>query len=321
MVATSVRWLGLLLVLACVSPGQIPAPAEGKAADASWLAQAQQQLAAREYWASQNGAGLQAPNRAHDLRTYFEKSGIRVHDRTAGGSPELVRLSLAGVGRGAMLAAVPLGEEVVANEARVEIRRPGLVEWYENSASGLEQGFTLDARPAGDGPLVLELAVADAKAALRGDAVVFETPHHRKLAYQKLAASDASGHALAAHFELPDAHRLRIVVDDAGATYPIAIDPLLTETADTQLEGGQGSAILGASVASAGDVNGDGYADVIVGAPFFDSGQGFAEGAAFVFRGSATGSPTRIRARRTWRSSSRTRRVRNSASAWRVPGT
>jgi len=47
---------------------------------------------------------------------------------------------------------------------------------------------------------------------------------------------------------------------------------------------------MGASVASAGDVNGDGYDDVIVGAPGWDSAGGlFDEGAAFVFLGSANG--------------------------------
>ena len=39
------------------------------------------------------------------------------------------------------------------------------------------------------------------------------------------------------------------------------------------LEGNLTSARFGESVATAGDVNGDGYADVIVGAPSFSNGQ------------------------------------------------
>ena len=142
---------------------------------------------------------------------------------------------------------------MIADESRVEIHRPGLVEWYVNSPAGLEQGFTLDERPAGDGPLVVELAVAGARPALRGDAIVFESEGQRRLRYGEPVAIDADGDPLAARLEVPSGERLRIVVDDAGATYPLVIDPVITVTAGTRLEG----ASFG-SVASAGDVNGDG---------------------------------------------------------------
>ncbi len=53
-------------------------------------------------------------------------------------------------------------------------------------------------------------------------------------------------------------------------------------------EGGHAGARLGVCVASAGDVNGDGYSDVIVGADGYDNGQQ-SEGAAFLYHGSALG--------------------------------
>jgi flavodoxin len=62
-------------------------------------------------------------------------------------------------------------------------------------------------------------------------------------------------------------------------------------TAATQIESDQPYAWLGWSVAGAGDVNGDGYADVIVGASGYDAGKPF-EGAAFVFLGSSSGIPS-----------------------------
>ena len=59
-------------------------------------------------------------------------------------------------------------------------------------------------------------------------------------------------------------------------------------TPDWTAEGDQETAYFGESVASAGDVNGDGFDDVIVGAPFFDGGFSN-EGRAFLYFGSANG--------------------------------
>jgi hypothetical protein len=62
----------------------------------------------------------------------------------------------------------------------------------------------------------------------------------------------------------------------------------LNSSPDWMAYGGQAVARFGISVGAAGDVNGDGYDDVIIGADLFDGGQRN-EGAAFVFHGSAGG--------------------------------
>lgn len=48
------------------------------------------------------------------------------------------------------------------------------------------------------------------------------------------------------------------------------------------------STMFGSSVASAGDVNGDGFSDVVVGAPYYSNGEDM-EGRAYVYHGSAAG--------------------------------
>jgi hypothetical protein len=63
---------------------------------------------------------------------------------------------------------------------------------------------------------------------------------------------------------------------------------LQTGPADWFYEAVQPRARLGAGVGTAGDINGDGYDDVVVGAPLYDNGQAD-EGRLFVFYGSATG--------------------------------
>lgn len=56
--------------------------------------------------------------------------------------------------------------------------------------------------------------------------------------------------------------------------------------ADAQIAGGQTDARLGSALAGAGDVNGDGYSDLIVGAYDHDAGQ-VDEGRAYIYRGGA----------------------------------
>ncbi len=63
----------------------------------------------------------------------------------------------------------------------------------------------------------------------------------------------------------------------------------ISATAVQVFEGGAADDYFGSSVASAGDVNGDGYADVVVGAMYASPGRRGSAGAASVFLGSATG--------------------------------
>jgi hypothetical protein len=268
----------------------VPAVGWGAArpeADEAWLSRARRHITLREYRASENDAGLQAPNRRHAIRTYFEPTGIRVVDRIAGGIPELLALRLVRLGRPQTL--TPVGPGVVRSDGpRVEIQREALVEWYVNDPAGLEQGFTLAKRPEGEGPVVFDLSLEGAVALQSGEALRIRTSTGRVLDYAKLTAFDAAGMPLRVMLSAPTPQQIQLRVDDADAAYPIVVDPLLTAAADTLLESNQASATLGWSVAGAGDVDGDGFGDVIVGADFYDAGQAD-EGAAFVFLGSAIG--------------------------------
>jgi hypothetical protein len=107
--------------------------------------------------------------------------------------------------------------------------------------------------------------------------------------YSDLKVWDASQKRLKARFEKVG-NQVAIVVSDRKAMYPITIDPLST-TPDWTAESNQAGAQFGFSVASAGDVNGDGFSDVIVGAWLFDNGE-TDEGRAFVYHGSASGLST-----------------------------
>ena len=73
----------------------------------------------------------------------------------------------------------------------------------------------------------------------------------------------------------------RVFVYLGSATGPV-------ELPSWKADGSQQNAKLGFAVSTAGDVNGDGYSDVIIGAPYYDNGQA-GEGRAFAFAGSASG--------------------------------
>ncbi len=65
----------------------------------------------------------------------------------------------------------------------------------------------------------------------------------------------------------------------------------LSPSPDWSHEGNLGNAGMGRAVSTAGDINGDGYGDLIVGAPGYSNGES-AEGRAYVFFGSSLGLPS-----------------------------
>ena len=255
-----------------------------------------ERIAAGEYAVAVAETGFQATNRAQDLRVALRPDGVAVSSRIGG--EVAVRFSLRAWGRSASMPVEPVvprlgpclaGGAVDAFGAclrRVEYPRPGLTEWWENRPDGLEQGFTIASVPAGSGHLVLDVDVAGADPVVSHDESLLRRESGDWLRYGGLAAWDASGRALPAWME-PIAHGVRLVVDDAGAIGEITVDPVVAPAAWTA-EGDQALAYFGFSLASAGDVNGDGYGDVVVGAYAYENGI-TAEGKAFAYHGGPAG--------------------------------
>jgi hypothetical protein len=267
------------------------AAARRAGADAGWMAQVTAGIEREEYRASASDRGLQAPNRAQNLRTYFRASGIEVVPRRDDQGP-VWRFTwrTSRWGRPGTLVALPTATAPDVDGSRVTYRRPGLTEWYENAKSGLEQGFLVARRPAGRGPLCLAGNLGTTlRVELRNGVLDLFDPHHvHVLRYGALRVTDARGREIPSRLRL-EGEDLAILIEDAQAVYPITVDPLMTSPAWTA-EGNQAVAFFSFSVSTAGDVNGDGYSDVIVGARGYDNDLAD-EGRAFVYYGSASGLP------------------------------
>ena len=247
-----------------------------------WLDAARREIDAREYRFSPTDDGaLSAPNRAKDLRSRIAADGVEVVPRSAAAdAPWKLHLTLARMGLDGSLALVPPGKAELRGE-RAEIHRGGLglVEWYENDAQGLEQGFTVARRPAGADtarPLVLELGTDGTLSPVRrpqdGRVVFVDGTGAGRLFYGDLAVRDAKGKKLDASLEVADG-RVQIRVSDQHAAYPITLDPVI-QPAAWSVESNVANAQFGQSIQTAGDVNGDGFSDVVVGSPGENNNQG-----------------------------------------------
>jgi hypothetical protein len=234
---------------------------------------------------SSNRYEFSNPNQ--DWSASFSPRGVRVARRTPKFAGPPLSIELSAFGRAGRLLEVESGIVSRVRE-RVSIERGSLIEWYVNKSRGLEHGFTLRDRPPGREELVFELDLAGGRVSKGVDSLRIDTEAGHVFAYGHALAVDANGREIPVELVVNDPNRFQLRVDDAHATYPLIVDPLLEASPADEILATQENVQLGFSVASAGDVNGDGYDDLIIGSPTHTVGT-YGGGAAFIYHGSATG--------------------------------
>ncbi|MFO0695322.1 MAG: hypothetical protein U0230_17295 [Polyangiales bacterium] len=188
-------------------------------------------------------------------------------------------LRLRSVGRDhAEAVAAPTSTRTERNAIRM--LRDDLVEWYLNGPLGLEQGFELSERPAGEGALHVAVGVEGLVPTLaEGYVSLRDAAGHEKLRYSDLFAYDAEGDDVPARLAVVDGS-IVLEVDDRDARYPLVIDPLITsQQARVDNPEAAKSGQYGATMASALAAS---VSWVVVGAPYDDRAASDA-GAAYVY--------------------------------------
>ncbi len=289
--------------------------------DRNWYQKAIENIEKEEYSISYSEElrAYQSPNRANNIRFIYHKDGFTAKTRDK-------KIPLFDVNDKTIEEKDKKYEEIdewsvklkIENEKLEiegsEIKAAGNKAWiendkiridYTNARDGMRQDFIIKNRPESAGILRLNLS-ADTKLKIMvgADALIFKDRNGEdKMKYSSLKCWDATGRELRAYFEkdnyeLESLEKFRntnfaipnsffIIVNDEDAVYPVTIDPLSTSP-DWTADGNQTDALFGFSVSTAGDVNGDGYSDVIVGAYRYNVVYAD-DGRAFVYYGSASG--------------------------------
>lgn len=181
------------------------------------------------------GARYFAFNPGQQLSTRFLTSGIHISTDDASPGVTMTR-AMAGA----------RDPDLTSEGSRVEYRHPdGVIEWWDNGTSGLEQGFTVPSGSAADGVVKLSMTLSGMQAfadpARPGDLVFGLQENAPELGYRNLKAWDAKGTPLDGHMSpAPGGFEITVAANDA--VFPITIDPVVVNLQPAILPIAEGTA-------------------------------------------------------------------------------
>ncbi|MBL8615034.1 MAG: FG-GAP repeat protein [Deltaproteobacteria bacterium] len=279
-----------------VDTGAPAAAAQPTIGGPGWLATVQSSIAANARVITPATGGFQSALPGHEAVAHFTDEGLILGEV---GADEPMRLRFAswgpaGAERPVQPVAPMLGDclrETLPEgdcARQLEYAHEGVTAWWVGLDRGVEFGWTVAAPPAeGDGGLTFTMQVEGADwVEASGEGAELIDAAGETWTVSGALAWGADGAPLPAWLEV-EGDALVVVVDAQGAVYPVTVDPVLS-AATTTISGAAAYDLLHL-VAGAGDVNGDGYDDVVVGAWGADHGSIVDAGAAYIHHGSASG--------------------------------
>jgi hypothetical protein len=284
-VGRSLQWATLSTVLL-----QVDLTATAQLSQDDTLRRAFEYIEDSEYeisWAEDEGM-YKAPNREQNLRFTFAADGFGVEPRDYGEGqtkPWDCKIQFEGAtkGKGALVVAKPNWR--VAHK-HAEVTASGVSVEYQNEREGLRQNFLIKEAPDGNQPLTLTFSVKSSELGFKvaaDNVTFFDDQGTDVISYSDLKVWDANGKKLEASLVALETKRFAIVVQDSDASFPIFIDPIVSNIGWTEPQSG---AKFGYAVAmTGGGQNGNSSAGVIVGAPYFDTGSHVDAGKVFIYWG------------------------------------
>ena len=175
------------------------------------------------------------------------------------------------------------GKNIILKDNIATIEDDNLKINYFNDESGMRQDFIIKNRPEGNGKLLINLnIITKEKIKIEKDGIKFIKAKTGKdlYSYNGLKVWDNKGRKLEGRFNNENKEwlknknkKINIEIEDADAEYPVTIDPL-SSTPNWTATGENANDNFGISVSTTGDVNGDGYGDVIIGASGYSGNRG-----------------------------------------------
>jgi hypothetical protein len=314
-------FLSISIVVCLFSPLIIAATEESEPVVSDpWMKKAMEHIEKEEYKPSlqksdYKGEQFKTPkyhlaNRANNLRAYFDENGIELMDRVIVDEQSWnLKIKSIAVTSDDNDKKIFDNSDVAINGDNILYIGDGVEIVYSNSESGIQQNLSIEENINSEDNFSLNFIVETENLNIETEEDRFVLRSDEKeIIYQINGIKDADENEIPYSLSEKEGN-LSVSPDDRDIVYPIKIsaniystnssgeklsvsasakDRGLSQTANWTAESDQASAYFGISVSTAGDVNNDGYSDVIVGAHLYDGGV-TNSGGAFLYYGSSSG--------------------------------